>query len=280
MKKQNRFKMAGLSRVGRLLCAVALGASSLGAQTNLLKVDYEWSDSVNGKWSKPPEGEAFVQPDGSLLTLGNDPQKFFRLNIRAVNGASTETPLVPVGQLPSGPVSIAESHLKWLISFRSGDGSEAPEGQPWANARLAPVAIKLFDYAYKEGKEPAYIEFKVISDFKPPQTPAPFLGDNESGPTRNLGHILVALHEGEDPVPEFSDEGQTPCEQLFQRLGNFSNLKQIRLRREVNLIDRAEVEGHQARGNPANHAPQQSKEAAQNVIQYSKDAPQDPAKHL
>jgi hypothetical protein len=202
-------------------------SSPVVAQTNLLKIDYEWADTVSGPWSKPPLNQTYVQPDGSLLTLSTTGQKLFRLNIEGIEFDDIQSPSVPVAKLRPSTVSIAESHLKWLSSNLLADGSEDPESMSWAGAKLAPVAVKLFDPSYKEGTEPAYIEFKVIAEIHPPD-PIRFLANKNDPAACNLGYILVSLHEGDAPVAQFSQEGATPCEELLGRAGAISNVKIMR----------------------------------------------------
>lgn len=214
------------------LCASILVAlsSSVFAQTNLLKLDYQWADSVNGPWTKPPNDQTYVQQDGSLLTLTTETQKFFRLSIEQIDSEDVETPAVQVVELRPNTVEIAEDHLRWmLVTLLEDSGTNSPAANTWSNASLAPIAYKVFDPAYQDGNEPAYIEFKIISDYQPAEKPAEFLVGNEVSPVTDLGHILVSLYEGDSPVPEFGDEeGPTPCEQLLQRVDHLSNIKIMR----------------------------------------------------
>jgi hypothetical protein len=215
-----------LSAFGLLGLIVAL-SRSLSAQTNLLMLDYQWADSVTGPWTKPPASQTYVQPNGSLLTLATNPQKYFRLTIQQIDFEDIQTPAVQVAHLGPETITIAESHLQWMANFFQTAGDDT-NGQPWASARLAPVAFKVFDPAYRNGTEPAYVEFKIVSDFQPAEKPAEFLVGNEAAPVCDLGHILVSLHEGDAPVPEFNDEGRTPCEELLKRVGSLPNIKIVR----------------------------------------------------
>lgn len=211
-----------------LLCAIVALTGPLRAQTNLLMIDYQWADSVNGPWTKPPTSQTYVQPNGSILTLATNPQKYFRLTIGEIDFEDIQTPVVQIAHLRDETVKIAEHHLQWLaMNFLGGSNGSSVE-HAWASARLAPVAFKVFDAAYRNGAEPAYIEFKIVSDFQPAEKPAEFLVGNEAAPVCDLGHILVSLHEGDAPVPEFSDEGGTPCEELLKRVGSVPNLKIMR----------------------------------------------------
>lgn len=222
-----------------ILGAVVALSSSLLAQTNLIKVDYQWADSLNGPWTKPPGHQAYVQPDGSLLTLAADPQKHFRLTIQEVDLEGGESPAVPVAQLRSKTYDIAWNHLQWLLAAQMNEpGSEGS----WSNASLAPIAYKVFDPAFKNGEEPAYIEFKIVSDFQPSAKRAEFLVGNEVAPMRDLGHILVALNEGDAPVPEFSEEGPTPCEHLLRRVGHVPHLKIMRFGPTFAAVENAKGE--------------------------------------
>jgi len=217
-----RLSLAGLFGV------IASLPYSLAAQSNLLKIDYEWADSINGPWTKPPSSQTYLQPDGSLVTQATAPQKHFRLSIQEIDFEDIQSPVVEVVQLARETVTIAEHHLQWMAANFSQGDRDGTNGNPWAKAKLAPVAFKVFDAAYQKGEVPAYVEFKIVSDFQPAEKPAEFLVGNEAAPICDLGHILVSLHEGETPVPEFNDEGTTPCEELLKRVGSVPNFKIMR----------------------------------------------------
>jgi hypothetical protein len=143
-------------------------------------IDYQWADSVNGPWTRPPTGQTYVQPNGSILTLATNPQKYFRLTIGEIDFEDIQTPVVQVAHLRDETITIAEHHLQWLaMNFLGGSNGSSVE-HAWANARLAPIALKVFDPAYRNGTGPAYTEFKIVSDFQPAEKPAEFLVGNEA----------------------------------------------------------------------------------------------------
>jgi hypothetical protein len=200
------------------------------AQTRVHHIDYEWSDSVTGPWTKPPGDKAQVLPNGSLLTLSETPEKYYRLSIKALD-VDSDPVLIQVADLSPEIVSIATDHIQWVVASQPGDPAQSnPDGNSWTNAMIHPIAIKVFDLAYRGGTNPAFIEFKIVSSNVPPASASPitFLSDNERLPVRDLGHILVSLHDGDTPVPEFSEDGSTPCEELLSRVGPASNLRILR----------------------------------------------------
>jgi hypothetical protein len=211
-----------------LFGAIVAFPISVFAQTNLLLIDHLWSDSVTGPWTKPPPNQTYVQPDGSLLALTTGGQKYFRLTIQETSLNDIESPAVPVEKLMSETVSIAEHHLQWLVSHFFDFGSEAPDGNAWTNAHLGPIAFKVFDPSFRNGDEPAYVEFKIVSGYQPAEQPVRFLEDNEVSPPCDLGFILVSLQDGDAPVPEFNTQGSSPCEDLLHRVGHMSGIKIMR----------------------------------------------------
>jgi hypothetical protein len=62
-----------------LLWSFFTAAGILCAQTNLLELDYQMADTVMGPWTKPSARQAYVQPNGAVLTLTSNAQQFFRL---------------------------------------------------------------------------------------------------------------------------------------------------------------------------------------------------------
>lgn len=109
-------------------------------------------------------------------------------------GAADETVLwTTLDAAPQIAVRIASEHIQQFAA------DAASEEDDWTGATLASKVLKVHDLAYKEGQEPAYLEFKVVS----------------RDSRRDLGHILVSLHEGDAPVVAFTTKGLTPNEELL-----------------------------------------------------------------
>jgi hypothetical protein len=107
---------------------------------------------------------------------------------------------------PKIAVQIALEHLR---QFPADVPSEEDD---WTEATLASKVFKVHDLAYREGREPAYLEFKVVS----------------RDSSHDLGHILVSLHEGDAPMVAFSTKGLTPSEELLAEARSGAAAKLLR----------------------------------------------------
>jgi hypothetical protein len=228
-----RKKIKSLRWVNPVLgtCLFAMIPWIARSQSSLIHLDYEWADSVEGPWTKPPTDKAIITANGSFAAISEGSEKFFRLRVGREDGGyyALGSPTVLVDDLPAQAIQIAQDHLDAMKASTPSDPDvEDQEGGSWTDALLAPVAIQLYDPSYMAGEEPAYVEFKVVSGYEPDGEPIPFLSNKESVPQHDLGYILVSLHEEDSPVCQFSETGTTPCEDILEQVGPVSNVKIMR----------------------------------------------------
>jgi len=104
-------------------------------------------------------------------------------------------PGVPLERVSETAITIAKNYLE-----SGGLEFDPTEDKGWENAQLGPMAYPIYNIAFGEN-DPAYLEFKVIG--------------KDKGEDR--GFILVSLTENDYPVVEFSTEGNTKSERIFEK---------------------------------------------------------------
>ncbi|MGA1239034.1 MAG: hypothetical protein ACO34E_19480, partial [Limisphaerales bacterium] len=122
---------------------------------------------------------------------------------------------VPLDRVPLEAVQVAADFLReWGAAEEVGAQGD-PDGDSWEGAVLAPLAIKVYDPAFRDGLEPAYVEFKVVAGSTAGADRGDFFRSKGVAEDPSLGFVLVSLHEGDIPLPGFAQRGATPLEKLL-----------------------------------------------------------------
>ncbi|MBM3846683.1 MAG: hypothetical protein FJ405_10430 [Verrucomicrobia bacterium] len=227
--------MPPLRTVRQLLTFMALGVGILGpiapeSRAAAFDLQYEGATSVNGPWLTIPPNQRTSQADGSVaVEAGN--LKFFRLRIQGGNTSSPPS-VIRIGSLPpssglrlSTRVTELGRFLRPLVPI-PGNDTNPPLQTPleglarvaaWENARFASNAIPIYDPAWQGGREPAYVEIKVVG--AEDETTDRGLGGSTREHNFHRGSILLSLTDEDVGIPFFSTRGETPAERLVAQLG-------------------------------------------------------------
>ncbi|MDQ2925818.1 MAG: hypothetical protein M3R43_09720, partial [Acidobacteriota bacterium] len=103
---------------------------------------------------------------------------------------------VAVSSLASFVLDVANKHVRGFSNAVQGSVHD------WARVSIAPTARYVHDPAHLGGKEPAYVELRMIG-------PAVV-----GAPEQTRGYILVSLTEEDYPIPEFSTSGATKTDRV------------------------------------------------------------------
>jgi hypothetical protein len=191
--------------------ALCSGLRILAADGGAAVLQIQKAPAASGPWQVLPASPLSLTPEGGL----SDPQTnsaFYRLQINTtdVAGGALGIPLSTVS-----PQALQQAQT--MLSGNTGMG--------WGgSASLAPYAYPVYDPSINLGKDPAYLEFKVIAGSNGPagQFTSPPLE-----PATALGYILVSLTTQDIPVPEMAQNGPTRVEQL-RVLAQASNVRIFR----------------------------------------------------
>ena len=209
----------------RSFCFVLLawaGATSLMAQSapTSAHLHLERAPALTGPWTVLRADQLPPSGDGGLLDPLLPGAAFYRLRIdlQDPQGGPLGLPLDAVDPVL---LQIAKEHLESL----------RPEIPEWQEARLAPVVTPVYDPAVHDGRKPAWLEFKVISTAGARISAAAvtkgFAQSPPLLPEADLGFLLVATGEHDEPLPQYATRGLTPCEQLRRRAGT-ANIRIVR----------------------------------------------------
>ncbi len=190
-------------------------------------VHLEKSATLDGNWLEVPATSLTTTPEGGLMDTADPQTVYYRLRIQKTGQDGTPAGF-SLAEVPREALSIASEHLK-------GTGEE-----DWSNARLGPVAYPVYNPVINGGKEPAYLEFKVIPG-KIASEPSDLSQSPPLEQKEDLGFILVSLTRQDVPIPEFSTEGPTRVEKL-RRLAKTTQMRAVRYSQAVLLAENAQGE--------------------------------------
>ncbi len=221
-----------VQRCARLavLAASLASAAGLSASAASVNLKYEGATSPEGPWKAVPSEEVTHQADGSV-TFDAEGLRFFRLRIEG-DGDSNAVSVIRIGALPTASAVRLSTRVAELGRFLRplvpvpGNETNPPSQSPlegfagvaaWQGARFASNAIPIYDPAWMGGREPAYVEIKVLA----PNASGPGNGLRGSSREQNAqrGSILLSLGDEDVGIPFFSTEGETPAERLVEQLG-------------------------------------------------------------
>lgn len=164
------------------------------SQQDLAGVDLETSSDLR-LWKVIPGAVRLV--DGQVEIVDLDAfakrESFYRLTYRDPSQNQAVGGEFPANQLSDDLIAAAQQHLEAFVDH--GDPAD-PDVAAWSEAVLGPVARYLYDPAYENGAEPAFVELKLVS---------------RNG-TQDRGYLLLSLTEATPWVIEFSTEGRTKTE--------------------------------------------------------------------
>lgn len=156
------------------LVGAAFGLAACLAHGATVNLQYEQADSPSGPWRSVPSSEQTRQADGSIAVESSQ-IRYYRLSITP---SGTNAPsIVRLGTLPTDSALRLNNRLSELSRFLRpltvipGDDTNPPLSEivadlagveAWRNATFASNAIPIFDPAYRNGLEPAYLEIKVL----------------------------------------------------------------------------------------------------------------------
>lgn len=221
--------MNSRTRINYLLVVAAFWCvSQLGAAVAVLELERSTDLQT---WEKVTLDPTVLTATGGLLQDGHDPKAFYRLRIHDDRDAGFITAVL-LENAPRTALSIAQQFLQdALLEDEESEGGD-PEGV-WEDVQLGPVCYPIYDPAVEDGKTPAYLEFKIIR--KPLPSPDPKSNDPFGlsppityGDICDSGHLLVALTQGDLPVPTFAHGGPTPVEMLLRRSRTSGPIKPLR----------------------------------------------------
>ncbi|MBN9693744.1 MAG: hypothetical protein J0M24_26175 [Verrucomicrobia bacterium] len=212
------------------LCLLTLGTwIAHAAAVDFFTLNYEQADSADGPWRPVDSSELVRQADGSI-SLPSEGNRFFRLQISRPT-ATTPLSTVRLGALSPETAGRLGTRVTELTRFlrplaiTRGTDTNPPTSDPivdlagvaaWHDATFASNAIPIYDPAFQDGLEPAYLEIKVLGSTRRDKS-------GVDGTTRessdHRGAILMSLSDQDVGVPFFSTEGETPAERLVAKLG-------------------------------------------------------------
>ncbi len=213
-------------------CLLSLGLFSVsGAAVDYreLQLRYEQADFPEGPWRPVGADEQVRQADGSVVVPSTG-RKFFRLQIEQQAAGSPLTS-VRLGELPTQTGLQLNTRILELSRFlrplaiTRGTDTNDPISEvvadfagvaAWRNITFASNAIPIYDPGYKDGKEPAYLEIKVLQGSEARKSGLE--GSSREVPA-NRGSILMTLGDHDVGIPFFSTDGETPAERLVGKLG-------------------------------------------------------------
>lgn len=195
-----------------------------------VNLNYESAPSADGPWEPVEAGAQVRQADGSI-SVDASGVRFYRLRIEGADAANPSSS-VRLGALPETAARRLAFRLPELGRFLrpvfvappggSNDPVQAlddrlPIPSAWKSAVLSSNAVPIYDPAWRDGREPAYVEVKMVA--------APLRRRNAGlqGSTReqdsDRGSILLSLTDDDLAIPFFSSRGSTPSERLVAQLG-------------------------------------------------------------
>ena len=216
-----------MKRTVRLVC-VALWLGALAAQGAAVDLVYEHATSPTGPWRPVAASDQTHRADGSI-TVESGPIHFYRLRIDQA-GANAPS-FVRLGSLTPDSASRLNTRIGELSRFlrplaiTRGTDTSDPTSETladltvvdaWRGTTFASNTIPIYDPAYRNGLEPAYLEIKVLGSPTPRRNGVDGT-DRESGNHR--GSILMSLGDQDVGIPYFNTEGETPTERLVAKLG-------------------------------------------------------------
>ena len=216
-----------MKRTFRLVC-VAFWLIALAAQGAAVDLVYEHATSPTGPWRPVAASDQTHRADGSI-TVESGPIHFYRLRIDQA-GANAPS-FVRLGSLTPDSASRLNTRIGELSRFlrplaiTRGTDTSDPTSETladltvvdaWRGTTFASNTIPIYDPAYRNGLEPAYLEIKVLGSPTPRRNGVDGT-DRESGNHR--GSILMSLGDQDVGIPYFNTEGETPTERLVAKLG-------------------------------------------------------------
>lgn len=214
-----------------LILSICWASSSMYAQEtgHHARLSIQWSEAVDGPWEPVPRDNQVITDASEIAVVSDSTQRYLRVGMSSFRGMTGEVARLPVSQAPASAVALATNFIReWVGTPDPDDLDVDPDGEDWTRAKLAPYAIKVFDPSYRNGGEPAYLEFKVVADPAATNTPIYFGRPSETSTDQDLGFILVSLHEGDYPQPVFATRGSTPYEELLARVPSSVNPRIVR----------------------------------------------------
>jgi len=174
--------------------------------TDLQKVQLQVSDDLEA-WQvvdaaiKVVNGEVELVDPGAVLK----PRRFYRFvwgtpSPPEPTAVADDSGLVPIANVPVTAMHAAQMHLQDFIVPSSRGFNSTVGSQEWVGVDFAPQARYLFDPAYKDGNEPAYVEFKM----------------NHTRSKTPRGYMIVSMSEEDFPILEFGTSGLTKTERVLR----------------------------------------------------------------
>lgn len=201
---------------------LVVGTSMLFAQPDSASVNLhlERAPSPTGPWIQLRADGLADSGDGGLLDPMSDSEAFYRLRINEKDpqGGPLGLPLSAIDPM------VLEVAIERLDSLR-------PEEPDWVDAALGPVVTPIYNPAHREGREPAWFEFKVVPGAAPrlglSSGPGGFPQSSPHLPELERGYILVSSGRQDEPVPQYATDGPTPAERL-RFLARTTNIRMVR----------------------------------------------------
>jgi hypothetical protein len=200
------------TKISCAILAFGLCNGSILAAPGTALLQLQKAPAPTGPWQVLPASPLSLTPEGGLTDPATS-NGYYRLKITTSDVAGGDL-AVPLTSVSAQAMQQAQTMLAGNTGMGWGGG-----------ATLAPYAYPVYDPSINGGKDPAYLEFKVVpgsSNGPSGQVTSPPLE-----PSGALGYILVSLTTQDVPVPEMAQNGLTKVEQL-RLLAQSTTIRPIR----------------------------------------------------
>lgn len=168
------------------------------AASDVQGIDLEVSSDLKF-WSVIPGAARLVNGKVEVLDAEAFSQRhaYYRIAYRDPAGAREVGGGVALATVPAAVVTEAQEHIR---SFLEAEDGPSPEDAGWTDVVFGSTARHLYDPAHQDGKQPAFLELKVLDRL-----------------TRQpRGYILLSITGARPQVLEFSMTGLTKTERALE----------------------------------------------------------------